>query len=236
MKTDHRSPISIVVPVLNDVKALACLLKTLQSLRCGYEIVVVDGGSSDSSRQIAAQYPVRLIECQAQRAAQMNAGAWAASGDWIAFLHADSKPDRRWVRALSSITCLSDGWGFFEVSLDQSDGLLKLVERLMNLRSRITSIGTGDQCIFVHRRLFEKARGYPSQPLMEDVELCKRLRKFSRPMFMDAPITTSSRRWQEKGVLRTVLLMWTLRLGYWLGVPPRKLARIYYPGANITPS
>ena len=236
MKHSHRSPISLVVPVLNDVKALAGLLKTLEGLRCGYEIVVVDGGSSDSSRQLAAQYPVRLIKSEAQRAAQMNAGARAATGDWIAFLHADSKPDQRWVRALSTLTCLGDGWGFFEASLDQSEGLLKLVERLMNLRARITSIGTGDQCLFVHRELFEKAGGFPSQPLMEDIDLCKRLRRFSRPMLLNATITTSSRRWRKEGVVRTILLMWMMRFGYWIGVSPRRLARIYYPRIDIKPS
>lgn len=220
--------LSIVMPVLNEAAAIASVLERLAALRRGgAEIIVVDGGSNDATSSLAAPHCDRVIAAPRGRALQMNAGAAAAKGDVLLFLHADTQlpPDAgRLIR-----DGLADGrhvWGRFDVRID---GLraLAIVAAAMNLRSRITGIATGDQAMFVTRAAFERAGGFPEIALMEDVALSARLRKLSRPFCIGARAVTSGRRWQSRGTLRTILLMWRLRFDYWRGADPKDLARRY---------
>lgn len=224
--------ISIIMPVLNEEAVLYAGLQPLQELRNRHcELIVVDGGSTDRSMEIAGPLADRVIRAAKGRAAQMNAGARLARGEILWFLHGDSLPppgaDELIRRALA------DGkrhWGRFDVRLSGRRPLLRLVETLMNLRSRLSGIATGDQGIFVRRRVFEQVEGYPAIPLMEDIALSRRLKRTARPVCLRQPIITSSRRWEQNGILRTILLMWRLRLAYFLGADPVRLARLYYRG------
>jgi len=219
--------VSVVIPVLNDADALAPLLAGLTPLRGeGLEVIVVDGGSRDATL-VLAEGADRTLESRAGRALQMNAGARAASGDVLWFLHADSVPSP------SALTTIVDAlrrrqWGRLDVRLSGDAWALRVIERLMNLRSRWTGIATGDQGIFVRREAFEAIGGYPDQPLMEDIELSRRLRRLGWPACPAAPLIASSRRWERDGVWRTVLLMWCLRLAYFAGAPPAALYDRYY--------
>lgn len=220
--------LSIVIPVLNDVDALSALLRLLRAqTRADVEILVADGGSADGSagtaRELGAQ---AVLVTPAGRGAQLAAAAQFARGRWIWCLHADSKPDPGclpWLLALPD----QPGWGRFNVGLDGSP-LLRLVGRAMNLRSWLTGIATGDQGIFVHRALLSEVGGVPRQPLMEDIELSRRLRRLVRPRCPSLKVHTSARRWQRHGVLRTIFAMWRFRLRYWWGADPVDLARDYY--------
>lgn len=222
--------LSIVIPALNESGTIDHCLSHLQSLRDqGVEVIVVDGGSSDDTVALAQSQADVVITSQCGRARQMNTGAALAKRKWLLFLHADSQlPDN-----LADIMMVWDisrsKWGFFSLRLD-GDGLaLRIIEWFMNRRSYYTGIGTGDQCQFVQREVFIKIGGFPDIPLMEDIALSKRLKRISRPLFVIPKARTSSRRWRVDGVLKTVLLMWRLRLAYFLGVTPAKLVQKYYP-------
>jgi len=163
----------------------------------------------------------------------MNYGAGKAQGEWLLFLHAATCLNTSSLQALvesSRFTCAL--WGRFDLKLSGSQAIFRLIERCINWRARLTSIATGDQCIFVRKDCFEKLGGFPQQPLMEDVMLSKQLRKIGRPLHIASPVVTSSRRWQDHGILRTILLMWWLRLLFFFGVSPRTLARQYYPAQD----
>lgn len=219
--------LSIIIPVLNDAAALVHTLHDLQPLReAGGEIIVVDGGSEDHSPQVAAPLADRVLTSPRGRAVQMNAGAALARGEWLWFVHADSRiPDAVCQRVLR---LPSDArWGRFDVRLSGTLPMLRVVETLMNLRSRYTGIATGDQGIFVRRALFQSLGGYPAIPLMEDIALSKLLRRHAWPCCPRERLVTSSRRWEQRGVWRTIALMWRLRLGYFLGADPAHLARRY---------
>lgn len=220
---------SIVVPVLNEAAGIAARLARLAPLRAaGCEIVVVDGGSSDATLALAAPLADLAIVARRGRAAQMNAGARAASGDILLFLHADTiLPDG--ALALVGDGFARDGrvWGRFDVRIEGRHALLPLVAALMNLRSRITGIATGDQAIFVRAEAFRNIGGFPDIALMEDIALSKALKRLSPPLCLRARVVTSGRRWDEKGYWRTVLLMWRLRLAYRLGADPNDLALRY---------
>jgi len=216
--------LSVVVPALNEAPGIAAALEALAPLRArGHEVVVVDGGSADATAALAAPLCDKVLSAPRGRALQMNAGARAARGDALVFLHADTRlpegADAMVLRALQT-----SSWGRFDVSIDGRHPLLGLVARAMNLRSRLTGIATGDQAIFVRREAFA---GFPEIPLMEDVAFSKAMRRRGAPACLRARALTSGRRWEKHGVLRTIGLMWRLRLLYFLGVRPEDLARRY---------
>ena len=191
--------------------------------------MVVDGGSSDTTLAEAAACGAEVISTDPGRAVQMNAGAAAATGEFLFFLHADTRPT---INA-TQLQCELDSqpeWGFFRVRLSGSQWMFRVIERAMNLRSTISSVATGDQMLFVAKALFERSGGYRDIPLMEDVEYCKRLRRIARPRVVAQVVETSSRRWEQKGIAITVIQMWLLRLAYFFGVPPTRL-KAYYSNA-----
>jgi rSAM/selenodomain-associated transferase 2 len=219
--------VSIIVPVLDEARAIEAALAPLQAWRAaGAEVVVVDGGSRDATRALAAPFADRVLTAERGRAAQMTAGAVASTGDVLLFLHADSVLPADAMAAVVAGAALAE-WGRFDVAIEGADPLLALVALMMNLRSRLTGIATGDQAIFVARAAFEAAGGFPAIPLMEDVALSKALRRRSRPVCLRERVLTSGRRWERRGTLRTILLMWRLRLAYALGADPHRLARRY---------
>jgi len=221
--------ISVVVPALNEARGIRDTLRALVPLRqCGHEVIVVDGGSVDATRELAVLLADRVIVSPRGRARQMNVGAAEARGDILWFLHADTVPESdAGETILAAFAASGRDWGRFDVRLAGGQRLLRLVEALMNLRSHLTGIATGDQGIFMRRALFEAVGGFPDIPLMEDVALCRRLKRHGRPACTRRALTTSSRRWEEAGVIRTIALMWWLRLAYFFGADPRRLARWY---------
>jgi rSAM/selenodomain-associated transferase 2 len=224
--------ISIVVPVLDDAIALGRLFDDLDAIDgLTAQRVVVDGGSTDESHAIARARADVALRSAPGRAVQIGAGVAASDGAWIWMLHADTRVSANAWKALERV--LRDGgasWGRFDVELDAIGWPYRMIGASMNLRSRATGICTGDQGIFVRRDLLDAIGGMPQQPLMEDIELCRRLRRRSRPLCIDAPLMTSARRWQRRGIIATILLMWRLRLQYYLGVSPDALERVYYDG------
>lgn len=221
--------LSIVIPVLNEADTLARQLEALQWLRRrGHEVILVDGGSIDGSQALGSGLADLRLTAPQGRALQMNAGASFASGDVILFLHVDtSLPDGAASLVEKGLAGQRD-WGRFDVRLDGPGWPFRLIEWSMNWRSRLTGVATGDQAIFVRRATFERIGGFAELPLMEDVELSKRLRKQSWPACVRVPVVTSSRRWERHGILRTMLTMWCLRLLYLFGASPGLLNRIYY--------
>lgn len=224
--------ISIIIPALNEATGIVATLMPLQPWRAqGHEVILVDGGSLDGTPELAEGLTDAVISTTRGRARQLNAGAAAARGDVLLFLHADTRLSDR---ALATLRVALRGrvWGRFDVDLVGSDParparLLRLVAALMNLRSRLTGIATGDQAMFVSRTAFNAVGGFPDQPLMEDIELSRRLNKLGSPACCQAHVATSARRWEEHGVWRTIFLMWRLRFDYWRGVPAEVLAARY---------
>jgi rSAM/selenodomain-associated transferase 2 len=222
--------ISVIIPVLDDAEPLQQLLNQLGGLITDRaEVVVVDGGSSDLSAMIAGSHSVVLVHSERSRARQLNAGIAAAKAPVIWMLHADCEvsPDvwrcMEWMAGDESIR-----WGRFDVALSGRHWMLRWVERMMNLRSRATSICTGDQGIFVRRRVLDAVGGVPEQPLMEDIELSRRLRRLGRSYCARETLGASSRKWEAEGIGSTIVLMWRLRLAYFFGADPRQLAERYY--------
>ncbi|MFQ3322667.1 MAG: rSAM/selenodomain-associated transferase 2 [Pseudomonadales bacterium] len=219
--------LSVIIPVLNEQENVARLLTQLaplQSKDC--ELIVVDGGSSDASVVNAASAN-KLLASQPGRAVQMNVGAAQASGEMLWFLHADSLFDGDISSYVDRVTT-SQSWGFFCIKLDGRHVFFRVIERMINLRSSLTNVGTGDQGMFVCRNLFDSVGGFQTIPLMEDVALSKSLKHLANANVISiSKIITSSRRWQQRGILTTVLLMWSLRLQYFLGVSPARLAEKY---------
>jgi rSAM/selenodomain-associated transferase 2 len=218
--------LSIVMPVLNEAVEIEAALRALAPYRArGVEVVVVDGDSGDGTAGLARPLADRVLSAPRGRAAQMNAGAAAATGDALLFLHADTGlPD-------DADRLILDGlkdrpWGRFDVRFD-GGGLLRLVAIMMNARSRVTGIATGDQAMFMTRAVYDAAGGFPAIALMEDVALSARLKRIGRPLCVTARVTTSGRRWRQRGLLQTILLMWGLRLRYFFGADPARLARAY---------
>ena len=221
--------LSIIIPALNEAGAIQATLERLQPLRSrGHEVILVDGGSMDKTIDIARPLVDRIVTGEAGRARQMNAGAAQARGDVFWFLHADTLiPELADQIIDHAIDGRKQAWGRFDVRLSGRDVRLRLIEFMMNRRSRLTGIATGDQGIFVTRALFEKIDGFAEQPLMEDIEISRRLKRHARPLCLKQKLITSSRRWETRGIWRTVFLMWRLRLRYALGGDPRKLEKLY---------
>jgi len=224
--------LSIIVPCLNEADGIAGTLAALAPLRAhGAEVIVVDGGSSDGTAERAAPHADCVLPAPRGRAAQMNAGAARARGEILLFLHADTLlPESADALIVDGLKRSRRGWGRFDVVISGRSPLLRVVAWLMNARSRLTSIATGDQAIFVTRSLFTAAGGYPEIALMEDIALSRQLKRFGAPLCLRHRLTASGRRWETHGVVRTVLLMWRLRFAYWLGADPAKLAVRYDRG------
>ena len=222
--------VSIIVPARNEAEGIAATIAPLQPLRAqGHEIIVVDGESDDGTGRVAAPFADRVLHGPMGRARQMNAGAAIASGDILVFLHADTliAPEAV-VQLPAALAGDAWQWGRFDVRIDGDSRWLAVIAWAMNLRSRVTGIATGDQALFVRRAAFARAGGFPEQPLMEDVALSRTLKRVAgRPLCLRRRVTTSGRRWREHGVARTVLRMWSLRLRYWCGADPGKLAALY---------
>jgi rSAM/selenodomain-associated transferase 2 len=221
--------LSIVVPTLDEAEGIAATLHSLQTLRgLGHEVIVADGGSRDDTVALAAPLADRVIQAPRGRARQMNAGAAAATGDALLFLHADTRLPAEAAEDIAAALARR-AWGRFDVTIEGRSPWLAVVAGFMNLRSRLTGIATGDQGIFVTRAAFDQIGGFPDQPLMEDIELSKRLKRLGPPASPHDRVATSGRRWERHGVWRTILLMWRLRFDYWRGVPAERLARRYTP-------
>ena len=237
--------LSIVIPLLNEADNLPKLMGHLAHLNpAPYQVILVDGGSTDNSVAIAKELieslidsstsvisgqviDWQIIESTAGRALQMNAGAELATGDVLLFLHADTQLPNHAIADITSAVRQA-AWGRFDVRLDSSAWMLKVVSQMINWRSRFSGIATGDQAIFIKKPLFEQLGGYPQQPLMEDIELCKRLKAIGKPACLRSKVITSARRWQQYGTWRTIGLMWHLRFDYWRGVSADNIKQRYY--------
>lgn len=220
--------LSIIMPVLDEAGGIEAALRALAPYRArGADVIVVDGGSSDNTTELARPLADQVLKSQRGRAAQMNAGATAARGDVFLFLHADTRlPDSADRLILDGLSQSHRAWGRFDVRFDEG-GALRPVALMMNARSRLTGVCTGDQAMFVTRAAFDSIGGFPSIALMEDVAVSARLKRVSRPLCLHARVTTSGRRWRQHGIWRTILLMWRLRLAYFFGTDPARLARQY---------
>ena len=222
--------LSIIIPTLNEADTISENLKALQALRLDdHEVIVADGGSTDDTVALSRGATDRAINAAKGRALQMNAGAQIARGDVFVFLHADTRLPTE-VEHLIATAVVGERrrWGFFKVKLSGSHKLLRLIALLMNVRSTLTGIATGDQTLFVCRDLFESVGGFPQLPLMEDIAMTKRLKRCARPAVIRDYVLTSSRYWEQHGILRSVLRMWSLRLAYFIGVDPNILVKRYY--------
>ena len=221
--------LSIIMPVLDEAERIAAALTALAPLRArGVEVIVADGGSRDGTMDLARPFADLVITAPRGRGAQMNAGAAVAQGDVLLFLHADTTlPPGADDMLLDRLRADKRRWGRFDVQIEGQNPLLSVVSGFMNWRSRLSGIATGDQAMFVVRSAFATVGGFPDIPLMEDVAMSKRLKRVSRPLCIDARVVTSGRRWDQRGILRTVLLMWRLRLAYFFGSEPATLARRY---------
>ena len=226
MGRDQIPLVSVVVPTLNDAGPLALLLAQIAGAD-GFEVIVVDGDSEDNPEVVCQGRVVVFARCQAHRGRQMQRGAELARGGLIWFLHADASVEPALLDALRN-TAGSMLWGRFDVRLSSPSPVFEVISWSMNQRSRLTGICTGDQGIFVSRGLLESVGGIPDQPLMEDIELSKRLRRLARPRRLGERLVASSRRWEREGVVRTTLLMWSIRLRYFLGARPEDLHAVYY--------
>lgn len=229
MQTSTNRPfLSLILPVLNEAATICAQLALLQQLRSGgVELLLVDGGSCDGTPDLARPWVDRLLESRRGRATQMNAGAHASQGEVLLFLHADTTLPPAADELIQAAMTDDVAWGRFDVRIDGRQPLLRVVESMMNWRSRLSGIATGDQGIFVRREVFERLGGYPELPLMEDIALSRQLKRIARPVCLRERVLTSGRRWQKHGVLRTILLMWCLRASYFLGADPQQLAIRY---------
>ncbi|NYS60593.1 TIGR04283 family arsenosugar biosynthesis glycosyltransferase [Vreelandella salicampi] len=230
LEQEHRppgTPLSIIIPVLNEADALPILLAALQPLRAqGAEVIVVDGESQDGTPKLARPLADRVLISPPGRARQMNLGAAQARADALVFLHADTRLPPN---ALTLITqaLATRLWGRFDIHLDGRSHWLPVISAMMNLRSHLSGIATGDQALFIRRDAFDAVGGFPEQPLMEDIEITKRLKRLSRPTCLRAKVVSSGRRWDQYGAWRTMVLMWRLRYRYWRGASAKDLAKEY---------
>ena len=220
--------LTIVIPTLNEEAEIQACLMRLQGLREeGLEVVVVDGGSLDKTPQMAEGLCDQFISIRRGRAAQMNAGAMKAKGEFIFFLHVDTQMPEKFQELVPAIEADTFCWGRFDVKLSGTHCLFRIIEYMMNLRSRWTRIATGDQVMFVSQKLFREVDGFPEIALMEDIAMSQKLKNISSPLCLREKVLTSSRRWKKNGIINTILKMWWLRFSYFMGVDPVRLARQY---------
>ncbi len=218
----------VIVPALNEERVLGrCLAAVLPE---SDEVIVVDAGSADGTASCARHAGARVVEAERGRAAQMNAGAsHAHAADVLVYVHADTLMPPGWRAGIEEALAHGRQWGRFDVRMDEASSLLRVIAFMMNLRSRLTGVCTGDQSIFVSAQAWGRLGGYALLPLMEDIELSKRLKRAQGPpACLRTRVLVSARRWRTRGVMRTVLQMWTLRLLYVVGVSPATLHRLYY--------
>jgi rSAM/selenodomain-associated transferase 2 len=224
---DRSVNVSVIVPVLNEDSTVGFTLKALLGLAPD-EIIVVDGGSEDKTREVCARLGVEVLHSARGRARQMNLGARHATGDVLLFLHADTRlPYSAFAdiaEALDDPRCVG---GRFDIELEGSQPMLRVIGRMISYRSRLSKVGTGDQAIFVRREVFERLGGYPEIPLMEDIAFCRALKRVGKIACLRSRVISSARRWERDGVWRTILRMWILKLLYLMGVPPARLKRYY---------
>ncbi len=220
--------LSIIVPVLNEADGIAATLDALAPLRAaGHQLIVVDGGSHDHTVLLSRERADAVIDGPRGRARQMNAGAASAQGEVLLFLHADTRLPPGAGEHIAAALARGAVWGRFDVCIEGRSRWLPVVAALMNLRSRLSGIATGDQAMFVRRDLFRQLGGFADQPLMEDIQLSRRLRAVGRPACLRARVVTSGRRWDHRGAWPTIVLMWRLRWRYWRGAAPEELAKAY---------
>jgi len=217
--------------VRNEAGLIRAQLQRLQCYRAnGHELIVIDGGSEDATVEQTRGLVDSCETSPAGRSQQMNLGAAGAKGDILLFLHADTElPSAADERICEALSAQGRRWGWFDVKLSKPRAAFRVVAAMMNLRSRLTSVATGDQALFVERGLFQELGGFPQLPLMEDIAISKLLRRLGRPARPTGLATTSSRRWEENGLVSTILLMWRLRFLYFIGVKPQRLREMYYP-------
>lgn len=222
--------LSIIIPTLNEAAQIVDTLKPLQPLRQrGHEVIIVDGWSDDDTLDLAQPWADKTLRAKPGRAHQMNAGAAQASGDILLFLHADTVlPENADHLIFDNIGVSGRMWGRFDVRLSGAHPLLRVVEFMMNWRSRLSGIATGDQTMFISRETFEDVDGFPEIPLMEDIALSRILKVTGGPLCLPQTVITSSRRWEYQGILKTIFLMWRLRLAFFFGANPQRLATAYY--------
>ncbi len=218
---------SIIIPTLNEEKNLHACLSALQALRGSCEIIIADGGSTDNTQLIAAPLADKVITSATGRGLQMNNGASQAAGSILIFLHADTYLPENALQLIKKQINQNAQWGRFDIQLSGQAFMLKIIARMMNWRSRLTGIATGDQVIFVTRPAFEQVGRYPDIGLMEDIALCAALKNISPPICLNAKVISSGRRWERNGIYKTMLLMWYLRLRYYFGADPQTLAFLY---------
>lgn len=226
---------SIIIPTLNEAKGIVACLTALQAFRGNdCELIVADGGSSDGTLELAAPLVDKITPTKTGRALQMNAGAELAEGDILVFLHADTHLPEQALNLIEQTINNDQPWGRFDIRLSGKPWLLKLIAFMMNWRSKLTGIATGDQAIFITRAAFAAVGRYPEIALMEDIVLSATLNKLSRPVCLSAKVVSSGRKWERQGVVKIILLMWWLRLRFFLGSDPQTLANIYYHGEKWT--
>ena len=219
---------TIIIPTLNEEAEIKACLMPLQGLRAqGFEVTVVDGGSCDKTSQLVVGHCDQFISSRQGRSAQMNTGAQQAKGGIIIFLHVDTRLPEKFSELISSIESDTLFWGRFDVKLTGKHWPHRLIESMMNLRSRLTGIATGDQVIFMSKKLFSKVGGFPEIELMEDIAMSRKLKKICLPLCLRQKVLTSSRRWERNGIINTIFKMWWLRLSYFIGVDPVRLAKQY---------
>ena len=222
--------LSVIIPALNEATNLRRLLPGVTAACPQAEIIVADGGSTDGTLDVLRAFPaVRTIKAPRGRARQMNAGAALATGQVLLFLHADTVlPPGAQAALLEALQEPGVVGGRFDVRFDNPRAAFRMVAGLMNLRSRLSGIATGDQAIFVRKETFDRMGGYADIPLMEDVEFTRRLKRQGRPACLRLRVTTAARKWEHEGVVRTILLMWLMRFLYATGMSPARLHRYYY--------
>lgn len=215
---------TVIIPVLNEAPHIEKLLAPLT----GIDVIIVDGGSTDNTLALLTAFKAKVIQGSTGRARQMNAGAAEATGDILIFLHADTRLPEGWQNNLRDFADSKKVWGRFNLQFDETTPAFSVIAFMMNWRSRLTGICTGDQAIFVRRSAFDKLNGFADIPLMEDIDISRRLRRESWPHCVPDKATTSARRWRARGLIRTVLHMWWYRLQYFFGVSPERLVKSYY--------